>query len=265
MSQKINYKEIKELLDEKIIEYNRSEFILSDPIQVPKMYERKEDIEIAGFLTSTISWGQRKSIIKNATHLMQLTEHKPYEFILEGDDSDWKTMNKFVHRTFNGSDCVFFLQSLKNIYLHHNGLEHVFTVGYQTDNSIYASIRHFREVFLSISHGYHVNKHLSNVEKNSAAKRINMFLRWMVREDKNEVDFGLWKNIPMSSLKLPLDLHTGNISRELGLLTRKQNDWMAVEEITNILRSFDENDPIKYDFALFGMGVFNNKQIYPSN
>jgi uncharacterized protein (TIGR02757 family) len=155
---------------------------------------------------------------------------------------------------------MFFLKSLKNIYLLHDGLESVFTKGYQTENNIYGSIKYFREVFLSIPHNRHITKHISNVEANSASKRINMFLRWMVRSDKMEVDFGLWKGIPTSALMLPLDLHTGNISRELELLNRKQDDWKAVEEITKVLRTFDENDPIKYDFALFGMGVFERQK-----
>ncbi len=260
MSHSPNYKEIKELLDIKLFEYNRIEFIASDPIQIPKLFEKKEDIEIAGFLTSTISWGQRKSIIKNANYWMQLMDYQPFDFIMKGDVTDWFRMKKFIHRTFNGDDCMFFIESLKNIYTNHNGLESLFTEGYAFEHSIFGSIKHFRDVFLSIPHDHHINKHLSNVEKNSAAKRINMFLRWMVRKDNNAVDFGLWKGIPMSSLMIPLDLHTGNVSRELGITSRKQNDWKSVEEITNVLKLFDINDPIKYDYALFGMGVFEGKK-----
>lgn len=253
------YSQIKLLLDKYIIDYNRFEFIDSDPIQIPHRFSSKEDIEIAGFLTATISWGQRKSIIKNAYFLMDLMDNTPYNFLLEADKSDWERVSRFVHRTFNGNDCLFFLQSLKNIFLHHNGLENVFNIGYSEGNSIYDALKYFREVFISIPHEKHVTKHISDVSSNSAAKRLNMFLRWMVRNDENGVDFGLWRNIPSSALMLPLDVHTGNVARAFGLLQRKQNDWKAVEEITSMLRNFDAQDPVKYDYALFGYGVYDGK------
>jgi len=255
------YSQIKLLLDKSIIEYNRFDFIEADPIQIPHRFSRKEDIEIAGFLTATISWGQRKSIIKNAYFLMELMDNMPYEFLLDADESDWQRVSSFVHRTFNGNDCLFFLQSLKNIYLHHNGLENIFNTGYNTGNSIYHALKYFREIFISIPHHKHITKHISDVGSNSAAKRLNMFLRWMVRKDDSDVDFGLWKKIPTSALMLPLDVHTGNVARSFGLLQRKQNDWKAVEEITSVLRTFDAKDPIKYDYALFGYGVYNGKNM----
>lgn len=251
----INF-EIKQILDTRVLLYNSFDFIGSDPIQIPHRFSQKEDIEIAGFLTATISWGQRKSIITNANKLMGLMDNSPYQFLTEAEPVDWKCVETFVHRTFNGQDCLFFLHSLKNIYENHSGLEAVFTKGYNSEKTIFSALKHFRNTFLSIPHDSHVTKHVSDVSANSSAKRLNMFLRWMVRDNANEVDFGLWKNIPASSLMLPLDVHTGEVARAYGLLNRKQNDWKAVEEITAVLRSFDALDPIKYDFALFGIGVF---------
>ena len=253
--------EMKLFLDSRVKEYNRLDFIHSDPIQIPHRFSRKEDIEIAAFLTATISWGQRKSIINNANRLMHFMDNSPHEFLMEADESDWKTVSKFVHRTFNGNDCLFFLESLKNIYTNNGGLEAVFNAGYNTDQSIQGALQHFRRVFLSVPHEIRVRKHISDVTANSSAKRLNMFLRWMVRSDDNEVDFGLWKAIPASALMLPLDVHTGNVARGLGLLNRKQNDWKAVQEITSALRTFDASDPIKYDYALFGIGVFEGKNL----
>jgi len=261
MTDLTEYAKIKQLLDNKVNQYNRFDFIDYDPIQIPHKFSRKEDIEIAGFLTATISWGQRKSIIKNAYFLMELMDNSPHDFLLEADTSDWERVNRFVHRTFNGDDCVFFLHSLKNICIHHGGLENVFNIGYITDDSIFSALTYFREIFISIPHDKHVTKHISDVSSNSAAKRLNMFLRWMVRKDENGVDFGLWNKIPSSALMLPLDVHTGNVARALGLLKRSQNDWKAVDEITTVLRTFDAADPIKYDYALFGYGVFEGKNM----
>ncbi|MDR3653076.1 MAG: TIGR02757 family protein [Paludibacter sp.] len=254
-----DHRELKLLLDSRVNQYNSTDFIHSDPIQIPHRFTRKEDIEIAGFLTATISWGQRKSIINNANRLINLMDNSPYEFIMETENSDWKHIENFVHRTFNGDDCLYFLESLKNIYTHYHGLESVFTTGYHVEGSIFGALNHFRQVFLSIPHAERVKKHISNVSANSSAKRLNMFLRWMVRSDVHEVDFGLWNKIPTSALMLPLDVHTGEVARGLGLLQRKQNDWKAVEEITSVLITFDADDPVKYDFALFGIGVFEGK------
>jgi len=255
-----SFEDIKFLLDARVKQYNCIDFIPTDPIQVPHRYTRKEDIEIAAFLTATISWGQRKSIINNANRLMDLMDNSPYEFLMESGrdfasvDSrssdeypEWEEIKHFVHRTFNSDDCI---------YLHYNGLEDVFTTGYLNEGSIYGALKHFRKVFLSIPHANRIRKHVSDVTANSSAKRLNMFLRWMIRKDNNEVDFGLWKDIPSSALMLPLDVHSGNVARGLGLLLRKQNDWNAVEEVTSLLRTFDPIDPIKYDFALFGIGAF---------
>ena len=262
-----NLSDIKLLLDDAVTQYNNIEFIKDDPVQIPHLFERKEDIEIAGFLSATLAWGNRKSIIKNGFKLMELMNHSPYDFLMDDDFliQYQNDINRFVHRTFNGEDCFFFLKSLQNIYKYHGGLEQVFTDGFQMDETIFGALKHFRNVFLEISHLKRTEKHLSDVASNSSAKRLNMFLRWMVRSDENGVDFGLWKNIPMSALMLPLDVHTGNVSRNLGLLARKQNDWKAVEEITKILRTFDVSDPIKYDYALFGLGVNQLKKDFPTS
>jgi len=259
MKSSTEFTEIKRFLEPRVLKYNSFDFIDSDPIQIPHRFSMKEDIEIAAFLTATIAWGQRKSIINNAGKLMELMDNTPFEFVLGADNSDWKRISHFVHRTFNGNDCLFFLESLKNIYQHHGGLETVFTNGFSSDKTAYSALNYFRKIFLSVSHDKHVTKHISDVSVNSSAKRLNMFLRWMVRSDENEVDFGLWKNIPMSAIMLPLDVHSGNTARSLGLLLRTQNDWKAVEEITSVLRTFDATDPVKYDFALFGTGVFEGK------
>jgi uncharacterized protein (TIGR02757 family) len=255
-----NFDELKEFLDRKVLLYNTESYIESDPIQIPHRFNRKEDIEIAAFLTATITWGQRKSIIKNASFLMDLLENTPYDFVMNASKSDIQNVRQFVHRTFNGLDCEYFIYSLRNIYINHKGLENVFTTGYEVGNSVFSSLKYFREVFLEIEHEKRVAKHISDVSSNSAAKRLNMLLRWLVRSDNCSVDFGIWKNIPMSKLMMPLDVHVGDVGRALGLLNRKQNDWKALEEIMTVLRTFDVNDPVKYDYALFGIGVFENKK-----
>jgi uncharacterized protein (TIGR02757 family) len=247
---------IKSFLDEKIQLFNRAEFIETDPIQIPSLFTTKENIEIAGFLAATIAWGQRPTIIRNAHKLIAFMQNGPFEYLMNSDEQDWDVFLDFKHRTFNGADCIYFLKALKNIYQNHGGLEQVFTEGYQQESSVFSALRYFRKVFFELDHEHRTEKHASDVEKGAAAKRLNMYLRWMVRTDSAKVDFGLWKKIPTSALMLPLDVHTGNVARKLGLLTRTANDWRAVEEITQKLREFDPNDPVKYDFALFGLGVF---------
>ncbi len=253
----MNDDELKRTLDRAVVRYNCLEFIANDPIQIPHRFTRKEDIEIAAFLASSIAWGQRKTIVRNGFRIMELMDNSPFAFLMDDDalQSREGEINSFVHRTFNGVDCYRFMLALQNIYRNHGGLEAVFTRGFQSGRSVYAAIRHFRELFFELPALPRTERHLSDVTKNSAAKRINMFLRWMVRHDESNVDFGLWRDIPMSALMLPLDVHTGNVSRQLGLLTRRQNDWKAVEEVSARLRIFDADDPIKYDFALFGIGA----------
>lgn len=247
---------LKSLLDEKVTFYNRPSFIDNDPVSVPHRYARKEDIEISGFLAATISWGNRVSILKNGHRLMQLMDDQPFLFIKEAGERDLRHFRNFVHRTFNESDCLFFIEALRNIYQNHDGLQAAFADGFTGgEKDVYKAIMHFRGLFLSTPHLKRSEKHIADPSCGSTAKRINMFLRWMVRSDKNGVDFGIWSRILPSQLCCPLDVHSGRTARHLGLLERKQNDWKAVMELTHTLRSFDSEDPVKYDFALFGMGV----------
>lgn len=247
--------ELKEFLDEKVVLYNNPKFIESDPIQIPHLFTKKEDIEIAGFLTAIISWGNRTMIIRNASKMMEMLDNSPYDFILNHQEKDLKSLEGFVHRTFNFIDLQQFVKSLQHIYLNHNGLENALAI---KDNSktYQTAINNFKTLFFEVEHKQRTQKHISDPLKNSAAKRINMFLRWMVRDDKTGVDFGLWNSHKPANLSCPLDVHSGNVARKLKLLLRKQNDWKAVAELDNNLRKLDKTDPVKYDFALFGLGVF---------
>jgi uncharacterized protein (TIGR02757 family) len=245
--------ELKQFLDEKYLQYNTLSFIESDPIQVSHSFTKAEDVEISAFLTSIIAWGKRSIIINNAKRLMGLMDECPYDFVMDSGKNDLKNLELFKHRTFNASDLIFFIKSLRNIYKNHGGLKALFEAN---NNDVKKAISDFRKIFFSIEYPARTLKHISDVDKNSAAKRLNLFLMWMVRDDKVGVHFGMWKKINPSVLKLPLDVHTANVGRKLGLLTRKQNDWQSVEEITSRLIRFDANDPVKYDFALFGLGVF---------
>jgi uncharacterized protein (TIGR02757 family) len=247
--------ELKEFLDEKVILYNNPKFIESDPIQIPHSFTLKQDIEIAGFLSATIAWGNRKMIINNAKRLMEVMGNSPYDFVMNRKESDLENLSDFVHRTFNSIDAVYFIKSLQNIYQNHNGLESVFAKN-QEKNSLQKSISEAKKVFFELDHPQRTTKHFSDPMNGSAAKRINMFLRWMIRQDNCGVDFGIWKSIPPSALSCPLDVHSGNVARKLGLLTRKQNDAKALFELDTNLRKLDPIDPSKYDFALFGLGVF---------
>ncbi len=251
----MNPNELKSFLDEKVALYNNPNFIQSDPIQIPHQFSTKEDIEIAAFLTATIAWGNRKMIITNATKMMDAMGNSPFDFVMNHQEYHIEKLENFVHRTFNTTDFVSFIKGLQHIYKNHNGLESVFAKN-QEAGSMQKSISEFKKVFFEIEHQNRTQKHLSDPLNNSAAKRINMFLRWMVRNDNIGVDFGVWKSIPTAALSCPLDLHSGNVARKLGILTRKQNDGKALLELDTNLRLFDKNDPVKYDFALFGLGVF---------
>ena len=247
--------ELKSFLDEKVALYNNPNFIESDPIQIPHGFSLKEDIEIAGFLSATIAWGNRKMIITNSKKMIDLMGNSPYDFVMNHQEHQLEKLENFVHRTFNGNDMITFVKGLQNIYTNHNGLEEVFSKNIEND-SMQKSISEFKKVFFEINHQNRTEKHISDPLNNSAAKRINMFLRWMVRNDKKGVDFGIWKTIPTSVLSCPLDVHSGNVARKLELLSRKQNDAKALYELDYNLRQLDANDPVKYDFALFGLGVF---------
>ncbi|THD33811.1 MAG: TIGR02757 family protein [Flavobacterium johnsoniae] len=247
--------ELKAFLNEKVELYNNPDFIESDPIQIPHAFSIKEDIEIAGFLSSIIAWGNRKMIINNSKKMMELMGNSPYDFIMTHQDYQLERLENFVHRTFNGQDFISFIKALQNIYINHSGLETVFLKN-QKGDSMQESIHEFKKIFFEIEHLQRTQKHISDPLNNSAAKRINMFLRWMVRQDKKGVDFGIWKTISPSALSCPLDVHSGNVARKLGLLHRKQNDAKALAELDLQLRKLDPSDPVKYDFALFGLGVF---------
>jgi uncharacterized protein (TIGR02757 family) len=246
--------ELKEFLDYKVDEFNRPDFIELDPISIPHQFSLKEDIEIVAFLTATISWGNRKAILGAANQLIKIMGESPYDFIMNFDDFKSTQISNFYYRTFNGIDFSYFLQALRNIYLNHGGLEKVFTDLSYT-YSIQESISEFKNIFFELPHPTRTLKHVSDPSTGSAAKRLNMMLRWLIREDNKGVDFGLWKNISPSKLSIPLDVHSGNTARKLGMLARKQNDAKAVVDLDSVLRELDPIDPVKYDFALFGLGV----------
>jgi uncharacterized protein (TIGR02757 family) len=247
--------ELKEFLDAKVEQYNNPRFIESDPIQIPHRYQLKEDIEIASFLTATISWGNRKMIIKNADRMMQLLDNSPYDFIIHHEESDLDKLHGFVHRTYNSIDFRYFIKALQNVYINHRGLENIFKT-HATSTSIQPAIHKLKSIFFELQHPQRTTKHISDPLKGSSAKRLNMYLRWLIRNDNAGVDFGIWDSISPSILSCPLDVHSGNVARKLGLLKRKQNDAKALAELDNNLRKLDPTDPVKYDFALFGLGVF---------
>ena len=251
----MNKIELRDFLEEKVIQYNTLDFIDSDPIQIPHLFSLKEDIEIAAFLTATIAWGNRKMIINNSKRMMDMLGNSPYDFIMEHKHNQLEKLDGFVHRTFNSDDFKTFVKSLQHIYNTHNGLEMAFSKNQQA-LSMQPSISEFKRLFFEVAHQPRTMKHVSDPMQGSAAKRINMFLRWMVRQDQKGVDFGIWKSISPAALSCPLDVHSGNVARKLGLLTRKQNDGKALAELDAALRKLDANDPVKYDFALFGLGVF---------
>ncbi|MDC1107196.1 TIGR02757 family protein [Prolixibacteraceae bacterium] len=246
---------IKDLLDQKYHQFNAPEFIGTDPIQIPHMFSKKEDIEISGFIAATLAWGQRVSIIRNSKKIMEQMDFAPHDFIVNHQPKDLARLKDIKHRTFQFEDTQFFFKSLQAIYKDPNGMEKLFKEGFKDTGNIKGAITLFREAFLRGEQEHRSQKHIANPNKGSAAKRINMFLRWMVRKDNFGVDFGIW-DIPTSALHIPLDVHVGNVSRKLELLSRKANDWKAVVELTDNLKKLDAEDPVKYDYALFGLGVF---------
>lgn len=253
VNDRMNGQVLADFLNEKVLQYQTSAFIDCDPVSIPHQFSRREDIEVAGFLTATISWGNRAAILKSANTLMQMLDYAPHQFVMNASEQEIETLQKFYYRTFNGIDVVSFIRALRPIY-REGGMERLFVPSGQG-----ASLRHgianFRQHMI-VQMPTRSLKHLSDVAKGSSGKRLNMFLRWMVRPAQGSVDFGLWQQISPRDLYLPLDVHTARVGRSLGLLTRRQNDWKAVEEITSALRGLDANDPVKYDFALFGLGVF---------
>ncbi|MEM6264946.1 MAG: TIGR02757 family protein [Bacteroidota bacterium] len=246
--------ELKDFLELKYSQYNTPDFIAEDPISIPHQFQRKEDIEIAGFFSALIAWGRRNMIIRNAQSLMERMDMAPYDFVMAAEEEDLNRLSGFVHRTFNEQDAYALVLSLRMAYQQEGGLEALLTKG----PTVYEGLVNLRTV-LSTHPVFpqRTHKHLANPAKGSSAKRLNMYLRWMVRSDKRGVDFGIWKGLAPSQLLCPLDVHTAKVARKLGLLTRKQNDWKAVVELTDNLKVFSPEDPVKYDFSLFGLGVYD--------
>lgn len=253
---KLNKTELAEFLNEKAELYETPSFLDTDPIHIPAGFSLKQDIEIAGFLTATIAWGNRKSIINNAHKLMEIMGQTPYDFVMDyKSDTHYEYLEGFVHRTFNSTDLDYFIKALQYLYTNQNSMEDFF-MNYKNLPRLNDSITDFKEYFFSQPHPLRTTKHVSNPAKNSAAKRINMFFRWMVRSNAKGVDLGIWNQLQASQLSCPLDVHSGNVARKLGMLKRKQNDAKALLELDTQLRKLDPIDPVKYDYALFGLGVF---------
>ena len=241
---------MKALLERLCERYNTPAFVESDPVSIPHRYTSRGDREVAGFLAATIAWGNRKMILRNAGRMMELMDNAPHEFITYARESDLARLDGFVHRTFNSDDLRDFVLALRRMGQEHGGLGGFFENSWERTGDMRQVLALFRAEFTGVR-----GKHLSSIERGAACKRLNMFLRWMVRDDGRGVDMGLWKRIPPSALYLPLDVHSGRVARSLGLLTRRQDDWRAVEEVTSRLREFSPDDPVKYDFALFGAGI----------
>lgn len=250
----MNRTELKEFLNEKAIIYNTPAFIENDPIQIPHRFSIKEDQEIVSFLVSIMAWGKRSIIINKANELLDFMGNSPFDFVMNHTKADLNPFKQFKHRTLTADDFIFFMQSLQNIYKNKNGLESLFYIEPQETNAFFA-LQRFRKVFFEIPHQQRSSKHIGDTAKNSAAKRLNMFLRWMVRNDK-QVDLGIWQSIPTSKLSCPLDVHSGRVGRLLGLINSTQDNWKTVEELDRNLREFNPEDPVLYDFALFGIGLY---------
>ena len=244
---------LKEFLDKKVKEYNRPSFIQYDPIAIPHSFTQKQDIEIAGFFAAVFAWGNRTTIINKSKELMQRMDNAPYAFIKDHSSKDLRGLKKFKHRTFNEEDLYYFVEFFHQHYSRHKSLEAAFFPIPDLDAE--HSLTHFKKYFFSLEHLKRTEKHISSPLQKSTCKRLNMYLRWMVRNDNKGVDFGLWKNIPASNLICPIDVHVARVAKKLGLLKRKQVDWLAAMELTEALKKLDKQDPVKYDFALFNLGV----------
>lgn len=244
-----------DLLEHLHDKYNRPEFIEADPISVPHSFSDRHDREIAGFMAATIAWGNRKAIVKSAHRMMQYMDYSPADFVRNASEKELQSLSSYVHRTFNGQDFIDFVRSIRSLTERYGGIGSFFEQSYTEHHDMAKVLSAFRREFFSTEHNPHCEKHLSSIDKGAACKRLNMYLRWFVRRDSRGVDFGLWDSIPMSALYLPLDVHTGNMGRALGLLSRRQSDWKATVEITASLREFCADDPVKYDYSLFGAGI----------
>jgi uncharacterized protein (TIGR02757 family) len=252
----LSREELYDFLEAKYNAYNCPDFIQTDPIQIPHQFSKTEDIEITAFLTAAIAWGKRSMIIRSADKMIEAMGNNPHEFVLNYSKADQYRSERVGHRTFKPEDFDFFIRALQNIYTNYGGLQNVFSKAFEKEQSVFGAIQEFRKIFMQTEHVLRSEKHIANPAKNSAAKRLNMFLMWMIRNDNRGVHFGLWNDIPASDLIIPMDVHCGNTARTLGLISRKQNDRKAAEQLTHELKKFDAEDPVKYDFALFGAGVF---------
>ncbi len=245
------------LLDEKVQMYNNISFIATDPVCMPHRFSKKQDIEIAAFFAAIFAWGNRTTIINKTTELLRLMNNAPYDFVMHAGANELNQLEGFRHRTFNTTDLLYCMEFFQMHYTQNNSLETAFSQWMQNDDAdVENALAGFHHYFFSLPHiPERTRKHIATPEKNSSCKRLNMFLRWMVRHDTNGVDFGIWKKIKPSQLICPLDVHVARVARNIGLLQRTQNDWQAAKELTANLRTLDANDPVKYDFALFGLGV----------
>src|SRR5882757_6018939 len=241
--------DIRAFLDRKVDEYNRPSFIANDPISIPRGFTGRQDIEIAGFFAAIFSWGNRTTIINKTQQLMQWMDNAPYQFILQHEEKDLTKLLDFRHRTFNATDLLYFIEFFRHHYARYDSLEDAFL---HTPDFLTGFYHYFFSLESAPPRTY---KHIATPEKNSSCKRLNMFLRWMVRSDDRGVDFGLWKKISPSRLICPLDVHVARVARRFGFMTRTRTDWQAALELTDYLITLDADDPVKYDFALFGLGV----------
>ena len=246
---------MRELLERLHDRYNNESFIEADPISVPHSFTRPVDREIAGFLAATIAWGNRRAIVQSAHRMMRYMDNAPEDFVRNATETDMEYLRTYVHRTFNGVDFQDFVRGLRHIIIEWGSVGNYFETRYEEHGDLRPVFSDFRRDFFAAEHDAHCEKHLSSIDKGAACKRLCMYLRWFVRHDDRGVDFGMWRRIPMSALYMPLDIHTGRMGRNLGLLNRKQSDWKAVEELTASLRELCANDPVRYDYSLFGLGI----------
>ncbi len=251
----MSHEEMYELLESLHDKFNNESFIEADPISVPHSFSDPGDIEISALLAATIAWGNRRAIVQSAHRMMRYMDNSPREFVLHASEAEISSLQSYVHRTFNGEDFQDFVRAIRHIYREWGSLGGLFEGCYAECGDIRKVLSQFRKAFHAAPHNPHSEKHLSSIDKGAACKRLCMYLRWMVRHDDRGVDFGLWRTIPMSALYMPLDIHTSRMGRDLGLLNRKQNDWRAVEELTSTLASFSAEDPVRYDYSLFGVGI----------
>jgi uncharacterized protein (TIGR02757 family) len=247
--------EMRELLERLHDRYNNESFIEADPISVPHSFTRPVDREIAGFLAATIAWGNRRAIVQSAHRMMRYMDNAPEDFVRNATEADMEYLRTYVHRTFNGVDFQDFVRGLRHIITEWGSVGNYFETRYEEHGDLRPVFSDFRRDFFAAEHDAHCEKHLSSIDKGAACKRLCMYLRWFVRHDDRGVDFGMWRRIPMSALYMPLDIHTGRMGRNLGLLNRKQSDWKAVEELTASLRELHADDPVRYDYSLFGLGI----------